>query len=67
MKREDIQLLINQGFDIIKDGQPLKIDIDLWEYLDTLDDEENVFVLSDIVKWSDEELSNISIPKNNLF
>lgn len=60
MKREQVVELLDNNFDIIKDGIPIKIEGDIWSYLDMLDEEENsVFVLVDILKWTDEELKNI--------
>jgi len=59
MKREEIQRLIDDGYHIIINGVPKKIDIDIWEYLDQQDDDSVILVLSDLLTWSDEELARI--------
>lgn len=60
MTREQVQHLLNEGFDIVKDGDAIVVQGDLWEYLDTLDEEDtSVVVLEDALKWSDEELGRV--------
>lgn len=59
MKREEIQRLIHDGYHIILSGVPAVIEGDLWEYLDSLDDDSGVLVLSDLLTWSDEGLAII--------
>lgn len=59
IKREEIQQLIDDGYHIIRNGVPRVVEGDLWEYLDSLDDDSGVLVLSDFLTWSDEELARI--------
>lgn len=59
MKREEIQRLIHEGYHIILRGVPAVIEGDLWEYLDSLDDDSGVLVLSDLLTRSDEGLAII--------
>ncbi len=59
MKREEIQRLIDEGYHVISRGEPTVVKGDHWEYLDALDEEEDVLVLSDLLTWSDEELAKI--------
>lgn len=59
MKREEIQRLIEEGYHIIRNGVPAVVEGDLWEYLDSLDDDSGVLVLSELLTWSDEELSRV--------
>jgi len=59
MEREEIQRLIDEGYHIIRRGVPAVVEGDLWEYLDSLDDDSGVLVLSDLLTWSDEELAKI--------
>ncbi len=58
MTRQQLQLLILKEYDILENGVPKKVEGDLWEYLDTLDEEDtSVVVLEDALKWSDDELA----------
>lgn len=60
MTREQVLDLIKRNYHLIKNGTPIKVDGDIWDYLDTLDEEEqSVFVLEDIIKWDDEQLDKI--------
>jgi len=59
MTREQVVELINQNYDLIRNGTPIMVTGDIWDYLDTLDEEEEVFVLEDILKWRDDELEKI--------
>jgi len=59
MKREEIQRLIDEGYHILRRGVPEVVEGDLWEYLDSLDDDSGVLVLSELMTWSDEELARI--------
>jgi len=60
MTREQVRHLLNEGFDIIKDGDPVVVSGDLWDYLDSLDEsQDKVVVLEDALKWSDEELAGV--------
>ena len=62
MKREQIQQWINEGYHVLENGRLIKVEGDLWYYLDTIYEEDNsVLVLEDIVKWSDDELMQLSI------
>lgn len=48
MTRQQLQLLILKEYDILENGVPKKVEGDLWEYLDTLDEEDtSVVVLED--------------------
>ena len=63
MKREQIQQWIDEGYHVLVDLEPKKVDGDLWEFLDALDEEDNsVLVLEDIIKWSDDELMQLKKP-----
>lgn len=59
MKREEIQQFINDGYHIIFGGVPVVVKGDLWEYLDNLDNDSGVLVLSELLAWSDEELEGV--------
>ena len=60
MKREQIEKWINEGFHVLENGRLIKVEGDLWYYLDTIDEEDTgVLVLEDIVKWSDDEISQL--------
>lgn len=59
MKREEIQRFIDEGYHVIRKGEPAVVEGDLWEYLDSLDDDSGVLVLSELLTWSDEELGRI--------
>lgn len=56
MNKTLIEQWIEEGYNLLKDGQPVKVETDLWEYLDTLDKDEEVYVLREIVHWEPEEL-----------
>lgn len=60
MTKEAVELLIEKGYRILKNGVPEEIDGDLWEYLNQLDDkEEEVFELRQMLTWSDDALSRV--------
>jgi len=60
MTREQVLDLIKRNYHLINNGTAIKVDGDIWDYLDTLDEEEqSVFVLEDIIKWDDEQLDKI--------
>lgn len=61
MTREQIQKWIDEGCHVLRDGRPEVVEGDIWSYLDTLDEENaDVWVLEDLVKWSDEELKSLT-------
>lgn len=63
MTKKEVQYLIDEGYQLIEDGKVFRVEGDLWEYLDMLDEEEEgVFVLEDLLKWSDEDLINVQTP-----
>jgi hypothetical protein len=56
-----IQLWIDEGFDILLNGDPIKVNGDIWDYLSTIDNStNNVLVLREVVNWEDEEINKIS-------
>jgi len=58
--KQDIQHWLDEGFDILLNGKPLKIDGDIWAYINTIDTSNNrVLVLREVINWEDEELNNI--------
>lgn len=52
--------LISQGYDLITDGVPKKLDIDLWDYILGLNDDAQVLVLEDLLLWTERQLSLIN-------
>lgn len=62
MNREEIQGFINQGYQVLKNGTPINVEGDIWEYLDQQDEaDEGLHVLEELLKLSDEEIGNIEI------
>ena len=60
MTKEQIQQWIDEGYHVVKDGRPVRVEGDIWEYLDQLDEEQGeVFVLEDLLKWNNDELSQL--------
>ncbi|MBE8720397.1 hypothetical protein [Sphingobacterium pedocola] len=60
MTKEAVELLIEKGYTILKNGVPEEVDGDLWDYLNQLDErEEEIFELKEMLTWSDEALSQI--------
>lgn len=60
MNREQVQHFLNEGYDIIQDGTPVVVKGDLWDYVDTLgENHPGVYILDEIIKWSDEDLAKI--------
>jgi len=58
-----IQQWIKEGYHVLENGRLIKVEGNLWYYLDTLDEEDSgVLVLEDIAKWSDEELLQLHKP-----
>jgi len=60
MTKEQIQQWIDEGYHVVKDGKPVRVEGDIWEYLDQLDEEDmTVHVLTELAKLSDEELAQL--------
>lgn len=60
MNKEQVQEWINEGYAILKSGVPTKVEGDIWEYLDRLDDEDtSILVLEDLMNWSNEDLAEL--------
>ena len=65
MTREQIQGWIAEGYHVVKDGKPVRVDGDIWEYLDQLDEEDlSVDVLAELANLNDEELASLNFMKN---
>ena len=58
MDREQIQSWLDNGYDILHHGR-VKVEGNLWDYIDGLGSYENVYVLRELVYWTEEELANI--------
>jgi len=50
---------LDSGYDILHHGRPVKVEGNLWDYIDGLGSYENVFVLRELIYWTEEELANI--------
>lgn len=62
MTKKHVESLLNEGFHILKEGIPTKVDGDLWEYLSGLNDEVlGILVLEELLNWEDIQLSKIKI------
>ncbi|TDQ73870.1 hypothetical protein [Sphingobacterium yanglingense] len=60
MKREQIQKWVEQGYQILKDGEPQGIEGTLLDNVDSLNEKEpQVFLLADLLQWPDEELDKL--------
>ena len=59
MDKEQIQSWLDNGYDILHHGRPVKVEGDLWDYIDGLGSYENVYVLRELNYWTEEELANI--------
>ncbi|GAA4177260.1 hypothetical protein OHD16_14835 [Sphingobacterium sp. ML3W] len=59
MDKEQIQNWLDNGYDILHHGRPVKVEGNLWDYIDGLGSYENVFVLRELIYWTEEELANI--------
>ncbi len=60
MTRAQIQNYIDEGYDILKNGIPYKVEGNLWDYLDNLDDDDkSVLDLKEVVTWPDELIADI--------
>ena len=49
MKGEEIQRIIDGGYQIIRSGAPAEATVNLWEYLDQQDEKEDVLVLPNLL------------------
>lgn len=59
MDKEQIQNWLDEGYDILHHGRPVKVEGNLWDYIDGLGSYENVYVLRELIYWTEEELANI--------
>lgn len=63
MTREEIQEFINSDFHVLKEGVAIKVDGDIVDYIEQLDEKESpVYVLQDLLNWSDDELQQLQTP-----
>ncbi|GHE31234.1 hypothetical protein [Sphingobacterium griseoflavum] len=51
--------LIEQGYKVVVNGVPTKLDIDLWDYIDKIEDFSRFHLLEDLLQWSDRDLTLI--------
>ncbi|MFD2965757.1 hypothetical protein [Sphingobacterium bambusae] len=51
--------LIAQGYKVIVNGAPTKIDIDLWDYIAQIVDFSRFHLLEDLLQWGDRDLTLI--------
>lgn len=62
MTHENVKELLSAGFQILKNGDPLKIQGDLWGYLSGLDKEVlEVLILKELLTWNDQQLQNVRL------
>lgn len=60
MIRELLQDTLAQGYNILYNGNPIKVQGDLLEYVELHKSQEfGVFIISELLKLTDEELNNI--------
>lgn len=60
MTREQIQQYIDEGYNILKNGNPYKVEGSLWDYLDNLDENDrSVLDLKEVATWPDELIAQI--------
>lgn len=60
MTREEIQELINSDFHVLKEGIAIKVDGEIVNYIQQLDEKDSpVYVLKDLLDWSDDELQQL--------
>lgn len=60
MTREEIQELIDSDFHVLKEGIAIKVDGEIVEYIQQLDEKDSpVYVLMDLLDWSDDELQQL--------
>lgn len=56
---ETVRDLLDKRYHIIAGGVPKKIEGDLWQYLLTLDEEDDVLLLENLLSWTDDDLALI--------
>lgn len=62
MTHEKVKELLSERFQILKNGEPLKIQSDLWDYLSGLDKEVlEVLILKELLTWNDQQLQNVRL------
>ncbi|TCV17160.1 hypothetical protein EDC17_101179 [Sphingobacterium alimentarium] len=49
MTKEQIQQCIEEGHHFLRNGEDVKVDGDLWKFLDSLDEEDNSVVLLEYI------------------
>ena len=60
--KEQIQIWIDQGFQLLQDGKPIKVEGNIWDYIHSIDTSNNtVLVLREVINWEEEELTNLTI------
>jgi hypothetical protein len=60
MTRVEIQELINSDFHVLKEGIAIKVDGEIVDYIQQLDEKDSpVHVLKDLLDWSDDELQQL--------
>ncbi|MBL1407689.1 phospholipase D-like domain-containing protein [Sphingobacterium faecale] len=60
MKRDQIQKWLEEGYQILSDGEPKGIEGTLLDSVNKLNDEEpQVFMLEDLLKWPDDRLDKL--------
>jgi hypothetical protein len=60
MTREEIQELINSDFHVLKEGIAIKVDGEIVDYIQQLDEKDSpVYVLKDLLDWTDDELQQL--------
>ncbi|MCI0921054.1 hypothetical protein [Sphingobacterium rhinopitheci] len=58
--KQQIELWIDEGFHILQDGKPVKVDGNIWDYISSLDaTHNNVLVLREVINWEEEEIAKI--------
>lgn len=63
MTREEIQQLIDSDFHVLKEGIAIKVDGEIVDYIEKLDEKDSpIYVLKDLLKWSDDELQRLQAP-----
>ncbi|MVZ67336.1 hypothetical protein GQF61_15885 [Sphingobacterium sp. DK4209] len=61
MKKIFLEKLIREGYHVLDNGRPKKVEGNIWAYLDDLEEDEDVLVLGDLLTWIDVELSTIKL------
>ncbi|MGB3066857.1 hypothetical protein [Sphingobacterium thalpophilum] len=59
MDREQIQNWLDKGYDILHHGRPVKVEGNLWDYIDGLGSYDSVYVLRELLYWTEDELAKI--------